>query len=388
MKRSFDWPQIAAFRLARHHLLEQNQAEDRLRVNLVTVCQNVCGIQAQVMAAAELALWARTRGLVRAEVHAALYQSRTLVKTSCMRQTLHLIPAGDFSIYINALKRSRSAALRRIMSRFGITPQETATLNHRVVEALGSGAKTQPELLQHIMTRAGKKLRAYLELTWSIQAFRPALVEGLICYGPERGKKATFVCADRWLPPQRAIDEEQAKQVLLRRYLKAYAPATLQDFCRWSGIAVLEARPIWQALKNELREIDVAGRQASVLDEDFLQLANGAKAGQSVNLLPHFDSYLLGHVEKDHLVHPNYYQRVYRNQGWISPVVLLNGRAIGVWSYARQAHRWALAIEPFEKFSKGVQAKIAAEAARLGDFLGVSWTIEFRARQAVRSGRS
>src|SRR5262245_46926801 len=95
MKHFFKGPQIAAFRLARHHLVDQNPA------GLITISQNVCGIQSQVMAAAQMALWARRRGLNRAEIHSALWENRTLVKTSCMRQTLHLIPAADFSIYIS-----------------------------------------------------------------------------------------------------------------------------------------------------------------------------------------------------------------------------------------------------------------------------------------------
>ena len=52
----------------------------------------------------------------------------------------------------------------------------------------------------------------------------------------------------------------------------------------------------------------------------------------SVHLLPYFDVYLLAHGFKEHFLKPQFYKRVYRNQGSISPVVLINGEIAGVWS--------------------------------------------------------
>lgn len=371
MKLSFKWPRIAAFRLTRHHLAEENQAD------FATVCQNVCGIQAQVMSAAEMQLWTRRHDLTRADIHAALWKSRVLVKTSLMRQTLHLIPAADFSIYISALKRSRVEALRRNMSRLGIAPKEAAAMTKSIIDALRAGPMTQPELMGQIIPKVGKKLRKYIELTWSIQIFRLALVEGLICYGPERGKKTTFVRVDQWLPKQRAVDEHEAKRVLLRRYLRAYGPATLQDFSKWTGMPVQEARAVWQSLEEEMVAVNIEDKKGWLLREDYRRLANSDLDGQILRLLPHFDPYLLGHADKNHLVEARNYKRVYRNQGWISPVVLLNGRIIGVWSCTRRGKRSSLEIEPFEKFPKIIQAKIEAEAASLGGFWETAWEIKF-----------
>jgi uncharacterized protein YcaQ len=376
-EHAFNWSQISAFRLTRHHFVDQNQ------VDLPTICQNVCGIQAQLMAAAEMQLWARRHdpyggGLTRADIRSALLESRALVKTSLMRQTLHLIPAADFSIYISALKKSRSEGLQRIMSKYaGITQKETAALNEAIVEALRAGPMTQPELMEQIMPKAGKKVRTWMELAWSIQVFRSALVEGLICYGPERGKKATFVRVDQWLPQQRAVDEQEAKQILLRRYLRAYGPATLRDFSKWSGISTKEAREAWESMEDELVGVHVEDQKRFILHEDYDQLTTSHLDDQILRLLPHFDPYLLGHADKDHLVDASYYKRVYRNQGWISPVVLLNGRVIGVWSYARRGKGLLFEVELFEKLSKTIRARIEEEAASLGDFLEMPWEIQF-----------
>ena len=82
----FSAEQIHAFRLRRHHLLDQSGKD------LVTICRDVCGVQAQIMSAAQLQLWARNHAITPAIVNDALLNSRTLVKTSLMRQTLHWFP--------------------------------------------------------------------------------------------------------------------------------------------------------------------------------------------------------------------------------------------------------------------------------------------------------
>ena len=56
---------------------------------------------------------------------------------------------------------------------------------------------------------------------------------------------------------------------------------------------------------------------------------------------------------------------------------LLNGRVIGIWSYARRGKGLSLEVELFEKLSKTIHAQIEEEAASLGGFLETSWEIRF-----------
>src|SRR5579864_1454407 len=227
---SLRWPQVHAFRLRRHHFTDP--------ADLRAVCSDVCGIHAQVMSAAHIALWARLHHLTREEIRSALLDTRILVRTSVMRQTLHLLAAADFPIYIAALKRSRAAAIFHIMSKFGIKQREADQLNESVVRALVDGPLTQRELARLVKPALGKNMRAWADRVFSI--LRLAIVEGLICYGQEHGSQATFVRVDQWLPKQRRIAEDDAQQTLLRRYLRAYGPATISDFAKWTGFPMPE----------------------------------------------------------------------------------------------------------------------------------------------------
>jgi hypothetical protein len=372
MKPTFKWPQVLAFRLARHHL------GDKSRADLAVVSRDVCGLQAQMPSAAELQLWARIDGLARKEIHSALLENRTLVKTSCMRHTLHLIPASEFFVYINALKPSRLREMRKVMSRSGVTQKDADGVTEAVVDTLSGGPMTRRELTERSLSRkkTGKKTKAWFEQSWW-GVIRQGMVQGLICYGPERDGEATYVRVDQWLKKQERVPERKAQQMFLRRYLNGYGPAALTDFRRWSGISGTELGAIWESLKKELVEVSIEGKKAFLLRKDYDQFAQSSFDVPSLELLPHFDPYLLGHSEKDHLVSPAHYKQVYRKAGWISPVVLLNGRVGGVWSYTRGGKQLSLRVEPFERFPKTIRAKIEKKAASLGDFLGTSWEIKF-----------
>src|SRR3712207_5665196 len=56
------------------------------------------GIQAQILPAAGLALWNRTRGLTWEQVDSLLHEERTLIKLWSQRRTLHLFPCDEWPL--------------------------------------------------------------------------------------------------------------------------------------------------------------------------------------------------------------------------------------------------------------------------------------------------
>jgi hypothetical protein len=74
--------------------------------------------------------------------------------------------------------------------------------------------------------------------------------------------------------------------------------------------------------------------------------------------------------DSDDVVAPAHRARVYRPQGWLSPVVLVDGRIVGVWSHERRGSAVTVEIEPFDKVDAQVRAAAEAELASLATFLG------------------
>lgn len=350
--------QVHALRLDRHHLL------DREPVNSLTLCRDLCGVQAQVMSAAYLQLWARNHALTRGTIEDALWKTRSLVKTSLMRQTLHLIAADEFSLYIAALRRSRLNAAFAVMARCKITREEADNLTALILETLSAGPLGRTALFAAIRPKVSKRVRDWMDKVWSI--VRLPVAQGLVCHGPGEGNKATFIRTDQWLPKQATIDEHTAKRELLRRYLRAYGPATLKDFAHWSGMSMVEARELAPFAQNEFAERD--GLLFLRDDVEFLQ--ERAHECASVHLLPHFDVYLLAHATKDHFLDPRFYKRVYRNQGWISPVLLINGEIAGVWRYDPAGKKLTVTVEAFQPVPRRLQRQIEQQAQALANFFG------------------
>src|SRR3989442_11791121 len=65
--------QVSAFRLSRHHLIDRVPAS-----GLVQVAGDMGGAQAQLLSAAQISLWARTRGLRASDVEEALWRGAPL----------------------------------------------------------------------------------------------------------------------------------------------------------------------------------------------------------------------------------------------------------------------------------------------------------------------
>jgi hypothetical protein len=68
---------------------------------------------------------------------------------------------------------------------------------------------------------------------------------------------------------------------------------------------------------------------------------------------------------------------VFRPQGWLSPVLLVDGRIEGVWRHERRGRRLAVTIEPFRPQPGAGCALAEHEALRLAGYLGgeleLSW---------------
>jgi hypothetical protein len=362
----FSSEQIHAFRLRRHHLL------DRSAKDLVTICRDVCGVQAQIMSAAQLQLWARNHAITPEMVNDALWKTRSLVKTSLMRQTLHLIPADEFPLYIAAHKNARAKAVLSIMARCKITRKEADALSALILEELKAGPAPRAAITAAVRPKVSKRLRVWMDKVWSI--VRLPVIEGLVCYGPGEGNQATFIRTEHWLPAQSKVDAVQAQKELFRKYLRSYGPATLHDFAHWSLISMAEVRALRPLLDSEIAEHN----GLLLLREDLKTLQSASLELNSVHLLPYFDVYLLAHRFKEHFLKLQFYKRVYRNQGWISPVVLINGEIAGVWTYKFSRKSVEIEVELFARISPRTRRQIKDRAGELAELFQCPLVFSFK----------
>ena len=256
----------------------------------------------------------------------------------------------------------------RIMERFGISREEGYTVSALILERLAAGPLARPAINAAVRPKVSKRVRNWMDKVWSI--LRIPFAEGLVCYGPEENNQVTFVRSDHWLPRAEPVPESAAQIALLRKYLGAYGPANVHDFSHWAGLPMSVSRKTFSDLKEELCEVSVSGEPCAILQEDLPLLTLRNIDRDSVRLLPLFDPYLLAHAEKYHLVEQLHYKRVYRNQGWISAVILRDGKIAGTWSYVIEGKKIVVQITPFKRLPTSIRKLLEFEAATLSAFLG------------------
>lgn len=359
------------------------------RGSLVATCGAIGGAQAQVGSAARLALAARVSGLTVADYDRALYEERTLVKTWTVRGTLHVIPSMDLPLHVAAFGRIRIRGLEQWLGRAGLDPRVGAEVTEDVVEALAEGPLTRREIATRVAAAHGPEARRWIEHSWG-GILRRGLYEGRVCFGPARGTEVRFVRTDRWLPsaglsagPTAATAAAEA--TLVRRYVRAYGPATARDFGFWAGLPVPEALRLWTRIAGELVPVTVDGRDAFLHEADAPAAHRLARAkafpdgaAGAVRLLAHFDPYLLGHRDKDALVDRGRYKRVFRSAGWIAPVLLVGGRVAGTWEPARVRGALVARMSPFGRPAPGLRAATREALAPLAAFEGLSARLTWR----------
>lgn len=356
------WPQVHAFRMARHSLT--TRAPKRALVKTVGA---VGGVQAQVMSAAELQTVVRIDASVT-DVRHALWTDRVLVKTWLMRGTLHLVPAADLPSYAAAFGsvRPRESWLRF----FGMSERDLEALIDAVGAALSDEPMTKDEIVAAVGTGRSRVVREWLRSGWG-GLLKPVARRGLLCFGPSRGTSVTFVRPSVWLRDWREVDPEAALADLARRYLRAYGPATKRDFARWSGPSFARlANASWSSIADERVPVSVDGDAKEMLASDVDALV-ASRPARSVRLLPLFDPYLMGHASRDHLFDRVHAPKVSRTAGWISAVVLVDGRVTGTWTHEIVGDALRLHVVPFAPLAPRVASQITVRAREIAHALGV-----------------
>ncbi len=359
--------QVLTWRLSRHFLLDRAPRADLLRV-----VQRLGGAQAQVMSAAEMQLAARVDGLTLDDIRSALWKQKTLLKTWQFRGTLHLLAADELPLYAAALPKAIGPFYRSKswLKARGVTLEEYDAIIEGVRAALGAEPMTREQLANAVMAKMNAPhLGELLRSGWG-SLLKPSAHVGALCFAPSQGQNVTFVAPEKWLgSPLVALDQDQALREVARRYLETYGPATPGSFGGWLGMNEARSKRLFRELGDEITEVAVEGWTVWALTRSLDALAK-TDPRESVRMVPNFDPYILGSARHNRqIVEAEYKPRVWRQAGWISPCVLVNGRVAGVWSLKKGKGGAAIEVDLFKPVSKKVQKGIDAETERMLTFI-------------------
>jgi hypothetical protein len=387
MALALDPARVNAWRIERQ-LLGRERAMDPAEV-----ARTLVGVQAQVTSSAALAIALRSkppRGNQPAvDATTRALRERRLVRSWAMRGTLHLFAAEDVPTLAAALAGKDTWRRPAWLRWFGLTELEMEALIETIGEVLDDGApRSRAELAREIGERLGPRQGQVLLGSWG-SALKIASDYHYLVQSAEEGAGTRFVRASHWLGSWRDEDKDEALAKLIPRYLAAYGPATFRELLRWWGVSVVAAmKPIVASLGDVLTEVEVDGVRALARTEDVHAIAATRPRKGAVQLVGGFDPLIVGAGLREQLLPPAHLKRISRTAGWISPVVLVDGVAAGVWDAKRTAKGLAITIETFDRSTATERAAIGKAAERIGEVQRLPATVDFGKVFAIkRSGQ-
>jgi Winged helix DNA-binding domain len=324
-------------RLARRHFLNDRAA------SIGGVTADLVGLHATDPATPYLSLWARLPGFTIADLDADLYKRRSLVKHLAMRRTLWMVRADDLRlIQSGASDRVADNERRRVVAdaqKAGITSDgdtwldaaAAAVLRHLAEHGEASAKELRaalPELAGSYDFAPGKKWGG--ETPLAPRVLTVLAVRGDIVRGPNDG--AWTVSRPKWVPMAdwlgTAVEAEPpdvARAELVRRWLRAFGPATVTDIKWWFGNTLTWARA---ALRDiDAVEVDLHGVPGFALPDD-LEVEPDAEPWCA--LRPGLDVTTMGWYDRNWYL-GGHRGQVFDTNGNGGPTAWHDGRIVGAW---------------------------------------------------------
>jgi Winged helix DNA-binding domain len=329
--------------LARQMLLE------RARVSLPKALERMGTLQAQYAPSMYIGLWSRVEGFEREALTRAL-ERRSVVQGTLMRSTIHLVSRGDYWPLTVAIRKARLEAWGKYGQRPAVVKQMPGAAK-RVRARLGRESPLRRADIHDLLGRDSvvtNGMNVWLDLvrvppsgTW------------------ERRRADLFALAEAWVGPEEASYEEGV-ELLIKRYLGGYGPASLDNLADWAGVPAKQIAPFLDRLR--LR------RFRSEDGEELLDIPRAPlpdpETPAPVRFLPTWDATLLVHARRTGILPEEHRSKVFSVKTPQSvPTFLVDGAVAGVWRYDGGRVR----VEPFGRLPGSVRKELGREAEGLAE---------------------
>jgi hypothetical protein len=342
MERTLTHRELNRAVLARQLLLE------RAGTPLPRALERVAGIQAQYAPSMYIGLWTRLEGFERDALTRAL-ERRTVVQGTLMRATIHLVSAADWWPLTAGVREARRAWWIRATGR-GLTSRQMLAAARKLGARLAGGPMSRKEIQELLGKDAAHDVGMWLAMvrvppsgTW------------------ERRRADLYGSAEEWLGPCEA-DEAAGIELLVRRYLGGFGPATRKEIANWAGLRVGQIEPALEGMSLRSFRSDDG---SELLDLPRAPLPD-PETPAPVRYLPTWDTTLLAHARRARIVPEEHRVRIFNTKMPQSAATfMVDGSIAGLWRHDQGRIR----LEPFGRLSRAVRAELEEEGERLAAFL-------------------
>jgi len=345
-------------------LRKQHLTDDSKSNKIAQVVKDLIGLHATGPTTPYLSLLARTRNFQKEFLEEELYIKRTLGKIRCMRKTVHILPKEMIPVAFSATRKSVELASEKYSQYLGVTREEYERISRQILKVLKGKAMDTSEIKQSLKTECN--ISPIVNLMCD---------QGLLIRGkPAKSWKSnihSYHLFEDYFPSLdlNAIDEDTAKELLVRNYISSFGPVTENDVVWWPGFLKGEVKQILKHLEDQITQLEISGLDKSFLmfDSDICSL-NASRSRDTVNLLPSLDPYLMGYKDRERYLDSEYYDSVFDRSGNATSTILLNGKVIGVWDVTEEPEP-TIKFLLFHDVEKAVLSGIHVIAKRTGKFI-------------------
>lgn len=334
--------------LHRQHLLQ------RATMPVADLSRHLIGLQAQENLPPYLSLAARLTDLDPVEVTRGL-EEKSLVRLLCLRGTVHLLAADDAlvlrrwtaPVHEREIKISQSIGDARELDR------------EAFAEALSELLADEPMPQRQLGAALADRFPAYPATQLGQLARSVAPLAQLPPRGTWKGSGGVvYQYVDRWLGRPTAEPDVEG---LVRRYLRAFGPATAADLTAWSGVTRLG--PVVTRMADLVRHEDDDGRalfdvpDADLADED---------APAPVRLLGSYDNVWLSHARRDRVTEPEKRTAWMGQNGAQAMALFADGWLEGLW---RLDEGRVTVVELLRPLTKRERSELDEEIGRVEELM-------------------
>ena len=376
-------------RLARRHHLAPGS-----RVNTATeVARDIVGLHSTDPATVFVAAWARMKNADVPGIERELYDDRSLVRVLVMRRTAFVLPPEEAGIALAACVLSVGQVQRRQLVQWiekaGIAKDGAPWLKKleestfEAVAARGTATAVQvsqdvPLLRRELVVAEGTRNEARVNLGSFV--LRLLAVDGRLMRGRPRGgwlsTQWSWSTTRYWLGNELKTWTIHAAQAeLVRRWLKAFGPATVEDVRWWTGWTLADVRRALTAIAPV--EVELDGATGIALADD---LGRTRRPEPFAVLLAGLDPSVMGWAGRDWYLGAHR-SALFDRSGNAGPTIWWDGRIVGGWA---QRPEGAIVLRLLEDIGRDGRAAVEAEAERLRAWLGVRRVLPRFATPLVR----
>lgn len=324
------------------------------------IVTQMCAVQAQDFNMAEWAVGVRLNGSNIKTIETGLNNAEIL-RTHVLRPTWHLVTANDIYWMLELTSPRIKSSLKSRHKDLEITKNVINKSKKIFEKALGADHHlTREELVNKL-----NKSKIQTNNNRASHIFLSAELDGLICSGIIKGKKQTYALLEERVVSKRILYKDEALAELAGRYFKSRGPATLEDFVWWSGLSVRESRNALEMIRNDFVSVKIDSRTFWFKDASDTK----KNMDNKIYLLPAYDEFLISYKDRSAVIPDEYFSKTVSNNGIFRPVIIYNGKVIGIWKRVRKKDKVLIEAILFKSPTNSTKKMIKKASLMLGDFL-------------------